>query len=234
MDDLSGPFSFPPATLADKETGLLGVGANWHPETLIDAYNKGIFPWPYPDLDEIPWFSPPLRAVLKLKDYSPTPRFLRNLKKDKFSFMANSNFKSVIEHCKNIKRKKLKGNPNTSWITDDMSAAYIRLNEIGVAHSIEVYSEDNLVGGLYGVLTKNMFSAESMFRLSNNASKACFHVIVQILKNMGLNYLDCQIISPHLSSWGVKEIERNAFLFLLESEELPLKPFPSGQITIKY
>jgi leucyl/phenylalanyl-tRNA--protein transferase len=231
MNNLHGPFTFPPATLADDETGILGVGANWHPETLIDAYSKGIFPWPYPGAEGIPWFSPPLRAVLELKDYTPNKRLLRDIKLN-FSFKANTEFSTVISHCKSIKRRKVKNIPNSSWITSEMEAAYIRLHELGIAHSVEVFSENHLVGGLYGVLANHIFSAESMFRLTNNASKASFHVLVYILKEMGLKYLDCQIISPHLSSWGVKEITRNDFLDLLNEDAKTTSEFPRGIINI--
>lgn len=224
------PYSFPPASEADDETGLLGVGANWHPQTLIDAYSKGIFPWPHPGLKEIPWFSPPKRAVLNLDEYRPNKRLLRELKNSTFQYSANTNFLGVIEGCKSLKRKKYKGHSNESWITDDMRNAYLKLHELGYAHSIEVTHEEVLVGGIYGVMACNVFSAESMFRHLNNASKAGFHLLVQVLKDMGVKYLDCQIISPHLSSWGVKEITRDDFLNLIEKDLIVKKKFPKGSL----
>jgi len=227
------PYSFPLASLADNETGLLGIGANWHPDTLIDAYSKGIFPWPHPGLNEIPWFSPPKRAVLCLEEYRPNKRLIRELKNLGFSYTANSNFKGVIEACRTLKRKKYKGNPNSSWITEDMESAYIELNKRGVAHSIEANLDNTLVGGIYGVFVNNIFSAESMFRLVDNASKASFYMLAETLKELGLKYLDCQIISPHLSSWGVKEIDRTVFLSLLETDYLLKKDFPMGELNVQ-
>ncbi len=226
------PFSFPPATLGDEDSGLIGVGANWHPETIIDAYSKGIFPWPHSDLKQIPWFSPPNRAILDISQYNPNKRLLRELRKSDFTFTSDLNFSGVIHACKNTKRKEYLGNSYSSWITEEMIQAYIKLNELKIAHSIEVSFEGELVGGIYGVLVKNIFSAESMFRTKNNASKAAFHALVGVLDKMGLKYLDCQILSPHLSSWGVKEIVRDEFLNLIEDCEIMQYQFPKGDVKI--
>ncbi len=239
------PFVFPPVELAD-EYGLLGIGANLEVETIISAYKSGIFPWPITGINEIPWFSPPERAIIYLDDFKLSTRSLRQLKNSDYQVRVNTNFQAVIENCstprvekRNIDVSSINKGKNTitrsklveSWITEDLKNAYISLHDCGYAHSIEVYENEDLVGGLYGVKIGNFFAAESMFRTKNNASKLAVFALVELLKQSNSSWIDCQVITPHLKSWGAKVINRDNYLKLLDDElAKPSIDLPKGVI----
>lgn len=197
---------FPDPDLADPD-GLLAVGGDLSAKRLILAYQNGIFPW-YSDETPILWYAPHERCVifpLEIKISKSTKQVLRS---NKFAITVNQCFEQIIAACSSVERKDQDG----TWITDEMMVAYIQLHQLGHAHSIEVWFENNLVGGLYGVQTGNVFCGESMFSLMSNASKiGLIH-----LCNMGFDMIDCQMHTPHLESMGAKMISRQEYMKVLQ------------------
>lgn len=201
-------LKFPPVETAN-EHGLLAVGGDLEPESLLLAYRSGIFPWPVSEDDELLWFCPPKRAVLPLANFHLSRSLQRVLVKTPFDFKVNQNCKAVIEGCQQtINRPRQQG----TWITDEMKAAYLELHRRGIVHSFECYLEDKLVGGVYGVSIGGTFAAESMFYRYSNASKAILWILGQFLFAHGAVWIDCQIMNPHLASLGAVEIPREEFL----------------------
>ncbi len=197
---------FPDPDLADPD-GLLAVGGDLSANRLILAYQNGIFPW-YSDETPILWYAPHERCVIfppEIKISKSTKQILRS---DKFSITVNQCFEKVIAACSSVERKDQDG----TWITDEMMAAYIQLHQLGQAHSIEVWFDGNLVGGLYGVQTGNVFCGESMFSLMNNASK----IALIYLCSMGFAMIDCQMHTPHLESMGARMISRQEYMEVLQ------------------
>lgn len=217
---------FPPVEYAD-EHGLLALGGDLEVESLLLAYSSGIFPWPLGGgaLREIPWFAPPMRGVLFLKDYSP-PRSLRKAeRRGGFELRVNTAFRDVITNCAVANNRP---GQRGSWITRHMVSAYTELHQAGYAHSIECFVGEELVGGLYGVGIGGMFAGESMFYRQPNASKLALNYLVEILRARGSEWIDCQQLTPFFSSLGAVEIERNRFMGLLrEAVSRDLPPFPS-------
>lgn len=195
---------FPEVHLADDD-GLLAIGGDLSPERLIVAYKSGIFPW-FSAGEPILWWSPNPRFVLfpeKLKVSKSMKQVLRN---SDFVVTINQDFKSVITACAKSKRE---GN-NGTWITQSMIDAYIQLHHLGVATSVEVWLNNELVGGLYGIdLGNGVFCGESMFTKVNNASKVGFITFIQ---NRTYKLIDCQVYTEHLESLGAEEMERDEFL----------------------
>lgn len=195
---------FPNVNQANDE-GLLAVGGDLSVERLLLAYRSGIFPW-YNVEEPILWWSPDPRFVLfpeKLK-VSKSMRLL--LKKDDFKVTYNNAFEYVIKECSRINRP---GQPGT-WITKEMIAAYSKLHNMGYAKSVEVWQNNNLVGGLYGIdLGNGVFCGESMFSKISNASKVGF---ISFVKNTQYKLIDCQLHTPHLESLGAEDIPREEFL----------------------
>ena len=197
---------FPHPTLAEPN-GLLGIGSDLHYDRLILAYKSGIFPW-YNEGQPILWFSPNPRFVLYPKELKVSRSLKRSIRKQPFKITMDTSFLGVIEHCSKIKRPGQFG----TWITQEMKEAYITLHEMGVAHSIEAWEENKLVGGLYGVCIGNFFAGESMFAHRNDASKIAFvHFIHQAIK-WGIGLIDSQVYTDHLSRFGAKDISRNIYL----------------------
>ncbi len=197
---------FPPANEALCEpNGLLAIGGDLQPERLLHAYRKGIFPW----YDEAPilWWCPSHRAVLFLDDLHISHSMKKTLKKRHFQIKMDENFTKVIALCASI-REQTTG----TWITPEMQAAYISLHEMGYAHSLEVYQENQLVGGIYGISLGKMFFGESMFSLMSNASKLALIYLVKQLKSWGFELIDCQVWNDHLGSLGAKMLSRHEFL----------------------
>ncbi|WP_299366083.1 leucyl/phenylalanyl-tRNA--protein transferase [Winogradskyella sp.] len=204
MHFLTQKIEFPDVSEATAE-GLLAVGGDLSTERLLHAYAYGIFPW-FEDEEPLLWWSPDPRFVLFPKDLKVSKSMLQILKKDLFKVTINKNFESVIEQCSITKREGQRG----TWITDDMKAAYIRLHRLGYAKSIEVWQDNELVGGLYGVdLENNVFCGESMFAKVSNASKVGF---IHFVQNSNYNLIDCQIYTKHLESLGARHIPRQDFL----------------------
>lgn len=200
---------FPEQGLADED-GLLAVGGDLSANRLILAYQHGIFPW-YSDDTPILWYAPHERFVLfpdKLR-ISSTMRKL--MKIAKFQITFDQDFSAVIHSCASIRRE---GDPGT-WITSDMQEAYINLNRLGHAHSVEVWENNVLVGGLYGVSVNNVFCGESMFSKVNNASKAA---LIWLCQNKAYMMIDCQVHTSHLESLGAEFISRGDYLECLGYE----------------
>lgn len=201
-------IEFPPYKLADKN-GIIALGGDLSAKRLIYAYKKGIFPW-FCEGDPIVWYCPPKRMVLFPNEVKISKSMRQVLKKNQFKITENNNFELVISYCKNINREKQTG----TWITKEMQQAYINLHKKGYAKSVEIWQNEQLVGGLYGVdLQNGVFCGESMFSLVSNASKVAF---IYLAKNCGYNLIDCQIYNNHLASLGAKEIDRESFLRFLQ------------------
>ncbi|WP_225035349.1 leucyl/phenylalanyl-tRNA--protein transferase [Winogradskyella sp. SM1960] len=204
MHFLTQKIEFPEVSEASAD-GLLAIGGDLSPERLLYAYSKGIFPW-FQDDEPILWWSPDPRFVLFPEDLKVSKSMKQVLKKSTFQVTTNKAFESVVENCANVKRNDQYG----TWITDDMINAYLKLHELGYAKSIEVWQNDELVGGLYGIeVNDTVFCGESMFAKVSNASKAGFITYIQ---NSNYKLIDCQLHTKHLESLGAKHISRIEFL----------------------
>lgn len=203
---LSERVAFPPPELAD-ETGLLAVGGDLSPERLLLAYSLGIFPWYGEDLP-ILWHSPDPRLVL-VADQVVIPRTLRKqLRRGRYEVRLDTAFLQVIRSCAATPRPDQDG----TWITDDMVAAYMRLHELGYAHSAEAWLGGELVGGLYGVSLGGAFFGESMFARASDASKVAFVVLLEQLARWDIRLIDCQVHTEHLARFGAENWPRTRFL----------------------
>ena len=212
MHLLTDQLFFPPINSANAY-GILAVGGDLLPERLILAYKSGIFPW-YNAGEPIVWWSPNPRMVLFLEELVVSKSMRNTINKNVFEITFNQDFRAVISHCQKIKRDGQRG----TWITNDMIEAYCKLNEMGVAKSVEVLKNKELVGGLYGIDLGNIFCGESMFSKVSNASKIAFIALVNQLKTDNYLLLDCQVYNEHLESLGCREIERDAFLKILNTK----------------
>lgn len=199
---------FPPAEAAGKD-GLIAVGGNMLPETLIDAYCHGIFPWPTGKL--LAWWSPDPRAVIELDALHISQRLRRTLRAGRFRVTCNRDFAGVIQGCATAQDRD-----SATWITDALRFAYERMHRMGYAHSIEAWQGDRLVGGLYGIAIGAMFAAESMFYLASDASKVALAHLVRHLQGRGYELLDIQQLTPHTARMGASEIPRAQFLSRLQ------------------
>lgn len=202
--------AFPDTHHANDE-GILAVGGDLSLIRLKEAYSKGIFPW-YNDDSLILWWAPDPRFVLFIEELRISKSMKQVLRAQKFSVTYDRNFESVIRNCKSAKREGQSG----TWITSDMEKAYIDLHSKGIAHSVEVWYEEELVGGLYGVALGKMFFGESMFAKKSNASKFGFIQFALALKEKGFDLIDCQDYTAHLESLGAKEIPRTQFETLIQ------------------
>jgi leucyl/phenylalanyl-tRNA---protein transferase len=184
---------------------LLAVGGDLSPSRLIDAYRRGIFPW-FNEGDPILWWSPDPRMVLFPQELKISRSLRKTLKRGNYEIRADSAFKQVMEAC-----AAPRGEHTGTWIHAEMIAAYGRLHEMGMAHSMETWIEGELVGGLYGVGQGKMFFGESMFSRVSDASKIAFVHLVAQLQRWGFEMIDCQMKTEHLASLGAREISRNEF-----------------------
>lgn len=200
-----GPCWFPPVEEALPE-GLLMAGGDLSPERLLFAYAHGIFPW-YDADSPILWWAPDPRCVLFPRELHVPSRLRRVLRQGRFSFTVDTVFREVIHACATVPRP---GEPGT-WIVPEMEQAYVRLYELGYAHSVEVWEGGALVGGLYGVQYGRAFSGESMFHLRPNASKAAVVFLVEWLQGRGVELIDCQQATEHMLRFGAREISRADF-----------------------
>ena len=191
--------------------GLLTVGGELTTETLLSAYSQGIFPWPQEGLPLL-WFYPPRRGVLFFERFKVPKTTQKVIKKQEFKITHNQSFSQVIEACARIPRKSETG----TWILPEMIQAYQSLFEKGHAHSFEAWYDGELVGGLYGVLVNGLLSGESLFFRRSEASKVCLVHLVQWLKSLGHQWMDIQMVTPLLASFGGEEIERKEFLRLIK------------------
>lgn len=195
----------PGPELADED-GVVGVGADLAPGTLVDAYRRGIFPWPHPGVP-LPWFSPDPRGVLRLDRVHVARSLARRLRGCGWTSTVDHAFRAVVAGC-----AQDRGDGQGSWITTPMARAYARLHELGWAHSIEIWDEDRLVGGLYGVQVGGVFTGESMFHTTTDASKAALVDLVARLQAAGGRLLDVQLTTPHLRTLGAEDRPRAVFL----------------------
>lgn len=209
-----GPFEpFPPVeTARDEMGGLLAVGGDLGPARLLDAYRQGIFPWGTVESQPL-WYSPDPRMVLFPEEFRLTRSLQKTLRSGRFEVRFDTNFAGVIAACAEMPRPGQDG----TWITPDMKDAYIRLHELGWAHSVEAYVEGDLAGGLYGLAIGRMFYGESMFSRRNDASKIAFAHLIRYLSAHQFAMIDCQMRTDHLTTLGGREIPRQAFLARLSA-----------------
>lgn len=193
---------FPPVEDAEED-GLLAFGGDLSVERLVEAYRLGIFPW-YSDESPILWFAPHERFVLFPASLKISKSMRQILRSEVFQVTENKAFAEVINACASFPRKDQDG----TWITDDMQHAYIALNQQGIAHSVEVWKDGELVGGLYGVKTGNIFCGESMFSRVSNASK---RALIHLCEAHNFRLIDCQIESEHLKSMGAVLVSREEY-----------------------
>ncbi|KOP37622.1 leucyl/phenylalanyl-tRNA--protein transferase [Flavobacterium sp. WLB] len=203
---------FPPVSEADDE-GILAVGGDLSPERLKLAYNNGIFPW-FNEGESILWWAPDPRMVLFLDELIVSKSMRNILNRNIFTVTFNTRFKEVILNCQKILRDGQDG----TWISDEMIESYCELNKQGIAKSVEVWQDEVLVGGLYGIDLGHVFCGESMFSKVSNASKVGFIYLVNHLKKENYKLLDCQVYNPHLDSLGCREIDRDEFMSILKSK----------------
>jgi len=203
-------IEFPHPSLASEE-GILAIGGDLSTKRLIAAYQKGIFPW-FCEGEPILWYSPSWRMVLDPRHFTPSKSLRQTIRKGSFTVTFNQKFKEVIYNCKSIDRQDGLG----TWITNDMEQAYIELHKLGIAKSVEVWQNEILVGGLYGVDLGNVFCGESMFSKVSNASKIAFAWLNDYLLKNNYDLLDCQVHNEHLESLGAYEIPRQEYLDLLQ------------------
>jgi leucyl/phenylalanyl-tRNA--protein transferase len=206
---LTKEFYFPSVDTASPE-GVVAIGGDLSSERLLLAYQSGIFPW-FEDDEPIMWWSPPERMVLFFEDLKISKSMRNILNRQQFKVTFNTAFREVIINCKKISRKDQPG----TWITDEMVEAYCLLHELGKARSVEVWQNEELVGGLYGVDLGHVFCGESMFSKVPNASKVAFIYLAKQLVQENYRLLDCQIYNKHLASLGCVEIDRDDFMMVL-------------------
>lgn len=210
---LTQKLEFPDISLAD-ESGLLAIGGDLTPERLLLAYKSGIFPW-YNPKEIIQWWSPDPRFVLYPKNLKISKSTKKLLNQEYFEFTENQCFPEVIKQCASIKRSGQAG----TWITEEMFHAYCNLHERGLAKSVEVWKNHDLVGGFYGIDLHTVFCGESMFSKISNASKCGFSYFTQKYSNQ-YKIIDCQIYSSYLEQLGAVEISREKFKTYLECEAI--------------
>ena len=196
-----------------NEMGILAIGGDLSTERLLLAYRNGIFPW-FEDNDPILWWSPNYRMVLFLEEFKVSKSMQNIINRNIFEITFNQDFKSVITNCSQVKRN----GQNGTWIGHEMIDAYCHLHELGIAKSIEVWQNKELVGGLYGIDLGHVFCGESMFSAVSNASKIAFIALVNHLKTNNYKLLDCQVYNEHLESLGCREIPREDFMKILKTE----------------
>ncbi len=209
---LNDRLYFPPVTEANAE-GLLAVGGDLSPERLLLAYQNGIFPW-FNEDDLILWWSPDPRMVLYPQKLKVSKSMQKIMNGNQFRLTMDTCFDEVVEQCALLKRKGQEG----TWITPKMKEAYTQLHEKGFARSYEVWQDDKLVGGLYGIDLETIFCGESMFSSVSNASKFAFIKLAQELEKKAYQLIDCQVYTRHLESLGAEEIARADFIEILKGK----------------
>ncbi len=199
---------FPDTALAEPD-GLLAIGGDLKPDRILAAYKSGIFPW-FSDEDPICWFSPHERCVIYPSKIHVSKSMQKSMRAKEFDVTTNTAFAAVIAACKNTERKGQDG----TWITDEMEEAYIKLHTLGIAKSIEVWQNNELVGGMYGLEINNVFCGESMFSTESNASKAA---LIWLCTQNNYTLIDCQMRTDHLISMGAAMVSQKMFMNILNS-----------------
>jgi len=215
---------FPPPDLAESN-GLLAVGGDLSEARLLLAYSMGIFPW-YSQHDPILWWSPDPRLILFPDKLKISRSLKQTMRKKIFTVTLDRAFDEVISSCALVHGRT----HGDTWITGDMMEAYIRLHDAGYAHSVEVWCDKQLAGGLYGVSLGSAFFGESMFTKKSNASKVALVTLAQQLVKWDFSFMDCQLTTTHLIGLGGQEIPRSKFLTLLKSALL--RPVKKGRWTL--
>ena len=208
LDSHQPVFPHPSQAVMEPD-GLLAVGGNLSPSTLIDAYRQGIFPW-YQDDDPILWWSPSERCVIQMGNLHLSKSLRRTLRRQQYTVTRVQDFAAVLEAC-----AAPRDGDSGTWITAEMAEAYIQLHQIGQAHSVEVWESEQLVGGIYGVAVGDVFCGESMFSRVTDGSKIAMAYLCHWLYQQEFRLLDCQIENPHLISMGAELMPRDEFLELL-------------------
>ncbi len=217
---LSERVAFPPANLA-RSDGLLCIGGDLSPKRLILAYENGIFPWSSQN-EPILWWSPDPRLVLIPSELRISRSLKKKIRKHPFDIKLNTAFEPTILACAQPRPGKDQG----TWLVDEMIEAYITLHQMGVAHSIEAWEGDALVGGLYGVSLGRSFFGESMFSQRSDASKICLVALAHYLMYHHFDMIDCQITTDHLLRMGAREVSQENFLTILNRSVR--SPVPDG------
>ena len=199
-------WEFPDPRLADDD-GLVAIGADLHPATLVNAYQQGAFPWPN-GKRKLPWFSPNPRGVLPLDEVRVSKTLRQTLRRSGWTATVDAAFDEVTDSCANRVGEG-------TWITPSMRQAYRELHDLGWAHSIEIWNEDSLIGGCYGLLIGAMYVGESMFHRRTDASKVALVELAARLREGGAGLIDVQLVTEHLASMGARPISRNLYLDLL-------------------
>jgi len=199
--------------------GLLAIGGDLTPERLLAAYQMGIFPW-YNDDQPILWWSPDPRAVIFPHHFHMSGSLARLLRRGGWEYSVNLEFPSVIENC------AVDRGEHGTWITADMRAAYMRMHELGYAHSVESWFNGELAGGIYGIRLGGVFFGESMFSSTTGGSKVAISALISLCQDNAISMLDCQLPSEHLTTLGMEEIARDRFLELLSQFGTDPAPFP--------
>jgi leucyl/phenylalanyl-tRNA---protein transferase len=205
MGDMLPPLLRPwlPPAMADPD-GLVGTGGDLFPATLVQAYMDGVFPWFGPG-DPILWWSPDPRGVIDFDHFHVPRRLHRTLRQGRFTFTVDRCFADVMRACGDNR-------PEGTWVTDLMLAAYTRLHRLRIAHSLEVWQGEDLVGGVYGVALGGLFSAESMFHRVTDASKAGLVALVEYLRGRGYDWIDVQLTNNHTRQFGAMDIPREDYI----------------------
>ncbi len=212
-------IQFPEPSKASEE-GIIATGGNLSVDFLVSAYSQGIFPWPHEGYPLL-WFCPWERGILDFQDLHISKSLKKLGRQTVWRSTVDADFASVIKNCADVPRPGQAG----TWITSEVASAYLDLHLTGYAHSVEVWENDVLIGGIYGVFVKNVFSAESMFFHRSNASKWAFWQLVTFLQKLGLEWMDVQMVTNVSESFGAKLVSQKDFLSKLRrnQENPPIK-----------
>ncbi|WP_060988875.1 leucyl/phenylalanyl-tRNA--protein transferase [Photobacterium leiognathi] len=224
-------YQFPhPSNALEEPNGLLAMGGDLSPLRLHNAYREGIFPW-FSEGDPLLWWSPTPRGIFDPSTFRPSRSLRKFFRKSGYKITINKACHDVIRHCASCRA------PAQTWITEEMISAYQTLHDLGFCHSVEVWADNELVGGFYGVEVGTIFCGESMFSLADNASKIALWQFCRYFTQQGGTLIDCQMMNPHLESLGAETLERNAFLqhlyqqrdIALASHTYQSQPIPVAQ-----
>ncbi len=214
-------FEFPPVSTANED-GLLALGGDLTLNSLLLAYSQGIFPWPISKEYPLAWFSPDPRGILFHKDLRPPQKFKKFLNKGLFKITYNQNFEQVIRECAQLKNRK---DLEETWISEEIIKSYIDFHKSGFAYSVEAWSQNGkLVGGLYGVSIGSFVSGESMFYRESNASKVALYSLMEHLFEKNIHWLDTQMVTSVVESFGGKEVSRVEYLDILKRTLIQERP----------
>lgn len=207
------PIKFPPLHTASPE-GLLAIGGILNTQTLLSAYKQGIFPWPISSDSPLTWFSPDPRGIIRIQNFHISKSFSKFIKKANLVVRFNTDFKEVLRRCSQAPRQ----NETGTWITEEIITGYENLFHAGYSYCVSVYKDEKLIGGLYGVTIGRYISGESMFFSEPNASKLALYKLIQQLKKSNITWLDTQMVTPIIESFGGENIKRDSFIKMLNKE----------------